>query len=57
MKLKIDIEKLKQAKDEKEKRFIERMAFVDYWVDYIKTHKDEEWSKQQNIVINSQFVK
>ena len=31
----------------------ERMRFVDKWADYVKTHSDRDWSKQQNIVINS----
>ncbi len=32
-----------------------RINFIKYWVDYIKTHPDEEWSEQQNILINSQL--
>ena len=31
----------------------ERMRFVDKWAEYVKTHSDKDWSKQQNIVINS----
>ena len=31
----------------------ERMDFVDKWAEYVKTHDDKVWSKQQNIVINS----
>ena len=31
----------------------ERMRFVDNWAEYVKTHSDKEWSKQQNIIINS----
>jgi len=34
----------------------ERMHFVDKWAEYVKTHSDKDWSKQQNIVINS-FLK
>ncbi len=30
-----------------------REEFIEYWVNYIKTHSDEEWSRQQNILINS----
>ena len=29
------------------------MRFVDKWSEYVKTHNDKEWSKQQNIIINS----
>ena len=31
----------------------ERMRFVDIWAEYVRTHSDKEWSRQQNIVINS----
>jgi len=50
--VKINLEELKKAKIENAK---ERLRFIDFWVNYIKTHSDEEWSEQQNIVINSQF--
>ncbi len=31
----------------------DRMWFVEYWANYVKTHSDKEWSRQQNILINS----
>lgn len=31
----------------------QREWFIDYWVNYMKTHSDEEWSRQQNVLINS----
>jgi len=31
----------------------QREWFVNYWVNYMKTHSDEEWSRQQNVLINS----
>ena len=34
----------------------DRMNFVKFWANYVKTHKDKEWSSQQNIVINSQMM-
>ena len=40
---------LKPGKDNKE----ERMNFVEYWANYVKTHPDKEWSRQQNVLINS----
>jgi len=40
---------LKPGKDNKE----ERMNFVRYWANYVKTHSDKDWSRQQNILINS----
>jgi len=33
----------------------QRMRFVKHWADFIKTHSDKEWSKQQNVLINSQL--
>lgn len=31
----------------------ERIRFVDKWAEYVKTHSDKDWSKQQNVIINS----
>lgn len=31
----------------------ERMKFVEFWANYVRTHSDAEWSRQQNILINS----
>ena len=42
---------LKPGKTNKE----ERINFVKYSVEYMKAHSDEEWSEQQNIIINSQI--
>jgi len=33
----------------------QREEFIDFWVKFVKTHKDSEWSKQQNLLINSQL--
>lgn len=35
----------------------DRINFVKYWANYIKIHKDEDWSEQQNIIINLQLNK
>ena len=40
---------LKPGRNNKE----ERMKFVEYWAEYVRTHSDKEWSKQQNVLINS----
>ena len=48
----IDFEELKK---EKQRNFKERVWFIKYWANYIKTHSDEEWSIQQNALINSQL--
>jgi len=31
----------------------DRMWFVEYWANYVRTHPDREWSRQQNILINA----
>lgn len=43
--------KLVPGKNNKE----DRINFVKFWAEYVKTHKDEEWSEQQNIIINGQI--
>jgi hypothetical protein len=50
-----NLKKIREAKNEQEKNFIERLEFIKFWANYIKTHSDEEWSEQQNILINSQM--
>jgi hypothetical protein len=42
---------LKPGKDNNE----DRINFVKYWADFVRTHDDEEWSEQQNILLNSQY--
>ena len=57
MKLKYtpDLDKIRSAKTDKEKNFIERLEFIKFWAEYVKTHSDEDWSKQQNMLIDSQI--
>lgn len=31
----------------------ERMEFIDRWSEYILTHDDKTWSRQQNMIIDS----
>jgi len=50
----MDIE-LEQLEKEKKKNAQERLEFVEFWAEYIRSHSDEEWSKQQNELINSQI--
>jgi|Deesub1362B_J571_1020462.scaffolds.fasta_scaffold01268_15 hypothetical protein len=33
----------------------ERLEFIRLWADYVRTHEDREWSRQQNKVIDSQI--
>jgi len=39
--------------DYKEQDRKQREDFVRFWANYVKTHSDKDWSKQQNILINS----
>jgi len=50
--VKVNLEELKKFKI---KNAEERLEFIDFWANYIKTHSDEDWSKQQNILIDSQI--
>lgn len=34
----------------------DRLNFVKFWANYIRTHSDKEWSEQQNIVIDGQIT-
>jgi hypothetical protein len=31
----------------------DRKNFVRKWAEYVRTHSDKDWSKQQNVIINS----
>lgn len=33
----------------------ERLEFVKLWARYVRDHSDQDWSRQQNILIGSQF--
>ena len=33
----------------------ERMKFVELWAEYVRTHSDIDWSRQQKIVVDSQL--
>lgn len=33
----------------------ERRAFIKRWAKFVRTHDDEEWSRQQNRLIDSQL--
>ena len=39
----------------KEKNRKERLKFVDFWANYVRTHSDKDWSKQQKVLIDSQI--
>ena len=46
---------LKGLKADLESNRQERLWFIRYWANYVRTHSDKEWSKQQNVLINSMF--
>lgn len=48
----VNLEELKKFKEQNAK---ERLEFIKFWAEYIKTHSDKEWSRQQNKLINSQL--
>ena len=50
--IKVDLRKLKNFKEQNAK---ERLEFIDFWVKYMKMHSDEDWSGQQNVVIDAQI--
>ena len=33
----------------------ERMNFVEYWAEYVRTHPSKDWSRQQKVIVNSQI--
>lgn len=45
---------LQELEAEKEENREERRAFVKLWAEYVRTHDDEEWSRQQNVIIDAQ---
>ncbi len=50
--IKVDLNEMERFKEQNMK---DRRWFIKYWVDYIKTHSDTEWSKQQKVLIDSQI--
>ena len=40
---------------DKEKNRKERMWFIDYWAEYVRTHPDKDWSRQQAKLIDAVF--
>jgi len=42
---------MKPGKTNKE----DRINFVRFWANYVRTHSDKEWSRQQNVLIDSQI--
>ncbi len=45
------MKRLKPGKTNEE----DRLNFVRYWAEYIRTHPDKDWSEQQKMLIDSQI--
>ena len=50
--VKVDLGEMKKFK---EQNALDRLKFIDFWANYIRTHSDKEWSEQQNVVIDGQM--
>lgn len=50
-----NIGKLSKADKWKKQNFMERLSFVKYWAEYVKSHDDKLWSKAQKNLIDWQF--
>ena len=51
--IKVDMEEMKK---ERQSNFKERIWFIKYWAEYIKTHDDNVWGEQLALLINSQIA-
>ena len=45
------MKKLKPGRTNRE----DRINFIKYWADFVRNNPDEVWSRQQNVLINSQI--
>lgn len=43
-----------QLDREHERNRQQRLEFVKFWAEYVRTHPDEEWARQQKVVIDGQ---
>lgn len=48
---------LEELEKKRKRNREQRREFIKYWANYIKNHEDKEWSKQQNVIIDSQISK
>lgn len=44
-----------ELEEEIERNIERRRSFIKQWAAYVRDHDDEEWSRQQNKLINSQL--
>ncbi len=43
---------LKELRAQQKKNFLERLKFIDSYVEWLKRTPNKVWSKQQNVIIN-----
>ncbi len=44
-----------EFEDDQRRNTEQRRAMIKRWAEYVRTHDDEEWSRQQNRLIDSQL--
>jgi hypothetical protein len=44
-----------EFEDDHRRNTAQRRAIIKQWAKYVRTHDDEEWSRQQNRLIDSQL--
>lgn len=45
----------KKLEDDRRRNMEQRRAMIRRWAEYVRTHDDREWSRQQNRLIDSQL--
>lgn len=45
----------KQCEDAQRQNTERRRAMIKQWAEYVRAHDDDEWSRQQNHLINAQL--
>jgi hypothetical protein len=45
----------KQFEEDQRQNADQRRTFIKQWAEYVRTHDDAEWSRQQNKLINAQL--
>jgi len=45
----------KQFEDDQRRNTEQRREMIKRWAEYVRTHNDSEWSRQQNRLIDSQL--
>lgn len=44
-----------EVKNDKMRNFRDRINFIKFWANFMKTHSDREWSEGQAMLIDGQF--